>query len=301
MSNYMLHFVTPPILYFIDNGKHTYLPGERHISRHHINAFDLIIVTKGTLFIGENGHQWAVHRGEALILRPDAYHYGTAPCEEKTELKWIHFQTFGAWNEVTCSDEFYEQEEALFQQHKQLASIHHCEMSSLLIPKKFALCSKAITDLDEFFSLDEEPLSFRNWRKQTLFQNFIHHLNQAPKKEVSSTTLQLAKKIERFIRNNYMLKINNTVLKNEFNYHPNYLAKCMLAVYGVTPIHYLQQYRIEQAKKLLIQTDWSITRIANEVGFSTPAYFSSVFNEKVGVSPANFRKQHIDAEPLDEP
>jgi AraC-like DNA-binding protein len=109
----------------------------------------------------------------------------------------------------------------------------------------------------------------------------------------NSTAIHLAEKIELFIRQNYTSKITNPVLKAEFNYHPNYLAKCMLKVYGLTPIDYLLQYRIEQAKKLLIQTDWSISRIADEVGFSNPAYFSSVFTNKQGTAPANFRKKEF--------
>lgn len=293
MSDFMLHFVTPPIPYFIDSGKHTYLPGERHISRNSIGVFIMIIVTKGKLYIGENDNEWVIRKDEAIILRPDAYHYGTAPCKEETEIMWIHFQTYGAWDEAKSINECYENEMTLFERHKQQAYLNHCEMNSIFKPKKLKLSSQSINDLTEFYSLDKEPLSFRNWRKQTSFQNFIQNINHDSEISISSTAIHLAKKIESFIRKNYTSKITNSVLKDEFNYHPNYLAKCMLKVYGVTPINYLQQYRMEQAKKLLIQTDWSITRIANEIGFSTPAYFSSVFTNKQGISPANFRKKEF--------
>ncbi len=293
MSDLIMHFVTPPIPYFIDSGKHTFLPGERHVSRDSIRVFDLIIVTKGTLFIGENDKEWVIPKDEALILRPDAYHYGTFPCEEETEITWIHFQTFGAWEEMKSINECYEKEPALFEKHKEQAYLNHCEASSIFIPKQAKLSNKSINDLAEFYSLDKDPRSLRNWRKQTAFQTFMQNINQESATTINSTAVQLAEKIELFIRQNYTSKITNAMLKAEFNYHPNYLAKCMLKVYGITPIDYVLQYRIEQAKKMLIQTNWSITRISDELGFSNPAYFSSVFTNKQGISPANFRKKEF--------
>jgi YesN/AraC family two-component response regulator len=293
MSELIMHFVTPPIPYFIDSGKHTFMPGERHVCRYSINVFDIIIVTKGKLFIGENKNEWIIHKDEAIILRPDAYHYGTTSCEEETEITWIHFQTFGAWDEMKGINECLENQMTLFEKHKQKAYLHHCELSSIFIPKKLKLSSKSMNDLNEFYSLDNDPRSLRNWRKQTAFQNFMQNINFDSGIATNSTAIHLAEKIELFIRQNYTSKITNPVLKAEFNYHPNYLAKCMLKVYGLTPIDYLLQYRIEQAKKLLIQTDWSISRIADEVGFSNPAYFSSVFTNKQGTAPANFRKKEF--------
>lgn len=293
MSDLIMHFVTPPIPYFIDSGKHTFLPGERHVSRYSINVFDIIIITKGKLFIGENDNEWILHKNEAMILRPDAHHYGTAPCEEETEITWIHFQTFGAWDEMKSIDECYENQVTIFEKHKQQAYLNHCEVSSIFIPKKLKLSSKSMNDLTEFCSLDNDPRSLRNWKKQTVFQTFMQNINYESAMSINSTAIHLAEKIELFIRQNYTSKITNSVLKAEFNYHPNYLAKCMLKVYLVTPIDYLLQYRIEQAKKLLIQTDWSIARIADELGFSNPAYFSSVFSNKQGISPANYRKREF--------
>ncbi|WP_138754247.1 helix-turn-helix transcriptional regulator [Paenibacillus sinopodophylli] len=291
MSDIIMHFVTPPIPYFIDNGKRTFLQGERHVSRYSISVFDIIIVTRGKLHIGENDNEWTLCKDEAIILRPDAYHFGTAPCEEETDITWIHFQTFGAWDEMKSISDCYENQIALFEKHKQQAYLNHCEVNSIFIPKKFKLSSQSMNDLTQFHSLDKDPRSLRNWRKQTAFQTFMQNINHESVNSVNSTAIQLAEKVELFIRQNYTSKITNSMLKAEFNYHPNYLAKCMLLVYGVTPIDYLLQYRIEQAKKLLFQTDWSIARIADELGFSTAAYFSSVFTNKQGSSPANFRKK----------
>lgn len=59
---------------------------------------------------------------------------------------------------------------------------------------------------------------------------------------------------------------------------------------GVSPAQYHLQLRIQKACDLLINTDYSVARIADELGFCSPYYFSRIFNEKTGRSPRAFRR-----------
>lgn len=61
---------------------------------------------------------------------------------------------------------------------------------------------------------------------------------------------------------------------------------------GISPLRYLQQVRIEAAKRLLITTDNSVNSIAVNTGFADPLYFSRLFKENTGVSPSEFRRLH---------
>jgi AraC-like DNA-binding protein len=295
MNSPILHFISPPVPYFVDCGRALYHIGERHISRNKIGVFDLIVVIKGALLLGEGegAGEWMIRQGDALILRPDANHYGTGPCTEETEIIWIHFHTFGAWDECSSMHACLENQAVLINNHKQTAYLNHSEVCSVFIPKYMKLSQKAYDILQQFFLLDLEPRSLRNWKRQTSFQLFIQHLDRELASTSDGAAIHVAEKVELYIRHNYTATITNSLLHKEMNYHPNYLAKCMLKVYGMTPIHYLQVYRIEQAKKLLIQTEWSVTRIAEEVGFNHGSYFSSCFLQTEGISPLNFRKKFI--------
>lgn len=53
---------------------------------------------------------------------------------------------------------------------------------------------------------------------------------------------------------------------------------------------YVCGIRIREAEKLLLTTDRSVTEIAMQVGFSTPAYFIARFRERKGTTPHQFRK-----------
>lgn len=291
MNSPILHFITPPIPYFIDCGRAHYDAGDYHISRNCIGVFDLIIVKKGILPIAENDLQWELKEGQFLILRPDEHHYGFAPCPIETEIIWIHFQTFGSWKECLDMNDCLDNQSELIESHKQKAYLNHCDVCSIFIPKHMEISQKAMEVLEFFFQLEQEPQSMRNWKRQASFQQFLQFLDRDLAEASDATAIQLAEKIELFIRQNYTREVTNSLLQKELNYHPNYLAKNMLKIYGVTPMGYLLSYRLEQSKRLLIQTSWSIARIAEEVGFHHITYYSSCFSKKEGISPSNFRRK----------
>lgn len=59
--------------------------------------------------------------------------------------------------------------------------------------------------------------------------------------------------------------------------------------YGVTPIQYIQQLRMKEAKQLIEQTNYTMTEIAQSVGYPDLFTFSKAFKKMVGVSPKEYR------------
>jgi AraC-like DNA-binding protein len=291
MSMSILHFISPPIPYFVDCGRASYSAGDYHINRSCIGVFDLIAVVKGSLPIGENGSNWELSEGEILILRPDGHHYGHAPCRTDTRIIWIHFQTFGSWQECAQMDECLETQTQLMEDHKTKAYLNHADVCSIFIPKHMRISEKAMGLLELFFMQEHEPQSMRNWKRQATFQQFMQHLDRDLVSPSNATAIHLAEKVELYIRRNYTRDITNAMLQKELSYHPNYLAKSMLKAYGMTPMAYLHHYRLEQSKRLLLQTSWSIARIAEEVGFRHISHFSYSFSKKEGISPSFFRNK----------
>lgn len=94
----IIHMTIPPLPHYIIGGYTVAPSGRKHPSRCNINVFDLLVVTRGCLYMGEEDQHYEVSAGHALILRPDAHHYATRACEEQTAYYWIHFQTTGMWS-----------------------------------------------------------------------------------------------------------------------------------------------------------------------------------------------------------
>lgn len=60
---------------------------------------------------------------------------------------------------------------------------------------------------------------------------------------------------------------------------------------GITPIEYLQQTRIEAAKKLLVKTGQQMSEIIFNSGYSDPKAFRKVFKKSVGMTPSQYREK----------
>ena len=67
------------------------------------------------------------------------------------------------------------------------------------------------------------------------------------------------------------------------------LARRFRARYGTSPVQWLSEQRIEAARHLLLETDWTLEAIARELGWNDAAFFSRQFKARVGVSPGSLR------------
>ena len=71
-----------------------------------------------------------------------------------------------------------------------------------------------------------------------------------------------------------------------------HLRRIFRDVAHVTPVRYLMDLRLEQAKILLQSSNYSIFEIALAVGFSDQYYFSRLFKKSNGQTPSEYREKH---------
>ena len=62
---------------------------------------------------------------------------------------------------------------------------------------------------------------------------------------------------------------------------------------GTTPSQYLIQLRLQYAKQLLLNQNYSIVQISEKCGYSSPYYFTNAFHKYAGMSPTEFRARHL--------
>ncbi|WNR46804.1 helix-turn-helix domain-containing protein [Paenibacillus roseipurpureus] len=69
-----------------------------------------------------------------------------------------------------------------------------------------------------------------------------------------------------------------------------HFTKQFKKVYGVPPMQYMQDLKMNEAKHLLVQTDYTLTEIANSVGYPDLFSFSKAFKKHLGVPPTQYRR-----------
>ena len=92
--------------------------------------------------------------------------------------------------------------------------------------------------------------------------------------------------------NRFTQKVTLDEISKYVGYSKFYTSSMFHKQYGMTIQEFIINQRIEYAKKLIIETDLSITEIVIESGFTSTSNFYSKFIKCVGCSPLQFRKDN---------
>lgn len=96
--------------------------------------------------------------------------------------------------------------------------------------------------------------------------------------------------VRHYIDQHYKENMTLDQLAQKVSINKYYMAHAFKREYGVSPISYLIACRIREGKRLLAETDLSLSQIAGVLGFSSSSYFSQSFRNAEGMSPTEYRK-----------
>ena len=96
--------------------------------------------------------------------------------------------------------------------------------------------------------------------------------------------------VEQYIDEHFMEDITLQTLSDLTYLNKYYLVHAFKNYKGVSPINYLINRRLVEAKHLLATTNYPISKIAASIGFSSQSYFSQVFRKETGMSPNAYRQ-----------
>jgi YesN/AraC family two-component response regulator len=132
----------------------------------------------------------------------------------------------------------------------------------------------------------------------------LNQLNQAIERALASKVLPLAlpsaavesednpvvgQALE-VIRTYFREAIGLAEISAMLGYTPTYLTTLMQRETGRTVQQWIIHERLQLSKQLLAQTDWSLNRIAIEVGYSNQTHFGRQFKQSLGQTPSAWRE-----------
>ncbi|WP_314059681.1 AraC family transcriptional regulator [uncultured Vagococcus sp.] len=95
-----------------------------------------------------------------------------------------------------------------------------------------------------------------------------------------------------YIHSNYQQELNLNSLADFMHLNKNYICQLFKKEVGMTYITYLNQYRVEQSKLLLRNSDKQLAEISEKVGYTDPTYFSRIFKKITDISPNQYRQTY---------
>lgn len=163
-------------------------------------------------------------------------------------------------------------------------------------------CSEFVCDTFKVYRINELEPYLKDFEKikslflfdrnkpliYSIFYRMIDRLmrEQQPKSNILYPAIK-------FLENNISNpELSNYILAKQANISEIYFRKLFFEKYGITPKQYILDIRMQKARKLLTESEFSVSAIADECGFSGVYSFSRAFKEKNGVSPTEFSKQN---------
>ena len=126
-----------------------------------------------------------------------------------------------------------------------------------------------------------------NDKIRALFDTIIMHINAAAKENTLT-----GESFSAYITQNYTRNLSLVDVADYFGLSQPYTSKLVKQLTGTNFKEYLNQYRIDRAKKLLLQDEAVLVNdLAQQVGFTNSTSFRRVFKSITGVSPGEYREQ----------
>ncbi len=120
-----------------------------------------------------------------------------------------------------------------------------------------------------------------------LCENYIHH------EHVESRNALLAIQAAEYLSEHNKTFISIDDVAGYFHICRNDFTRFFTEFWHCTPQQFQILQRMQQAKKLLEQTDNTLAEIAEELGYADHYFFSRQFKQQTGMTPGNYRKSMI--------
>lgn len=222
---------------------------------------------KGHFFI--DGKERIVSAGNIIIYEPDEPQNYVYYKEDKTDVYWVHFtgsevgKILDCYNVHVKDNILYIGTSPDYQwlfgqiiQELQLCRSRYEEIISIHLRNILILISRSIGSSKTFSNAAEKEIAFA-----------MH-----------------------YFRMNYSKEIRIDKYAESRNLTACWFIHCFKQITGQTPLQYILSLRISNAQSLLENTGYSISEIAEQVGYDNSLYFSRLFHKQTGMSPKEYRR-----------
>ena len=100
--------------------------------------------------------------------------------------------------------------------------------------------------------------------------------------------------LTRYLQEHLAEEISLSVLADEFHLSTQYISQLFKSEIGVNFLTYLTNIRMENAKKLLLDTSLPISEISERSGYGDYRVFTKAFKKSEGVTPSQHRRDFLE-------
>ncbi len=259
----------------IFDGRHLPLPAQDITFLHHHNCCELGLVIKGNGLFTVDNKVYSVSSGDIIFIPQNVRHYS---------------KSLDATDKARCRFIYFDAERLL----KAIGITDSDKLSELLNKLNSArpILSEANSQYDALKRFADEVFSNNGGDRSLCGVYFYEYLLKQKASEPLQDSTAHDSTMETVLR--YMTLHFNDDISTEQLAKLCYLSKSQLnrrfsAAYGISPIHWLNRFRLYSARELLKNTDYSVSQVCEKSGFKNTSDLYRHFKAKFGISPKQYR------------
>ena len=258
---------------------------EERIECHWHEEIELLLITKGEGVLHIDEKTFDVKEGCLAIITSNRLH--TAFCEKG---KAFDFTS------IVFHPEFIDSFANDIIQQKYINPLIEGNYSIPSVIQADEEWKRELTEkVREFIAVYEEKRTGHELILKALLYEilFIMINNSAPMKQVPrglDYRVGQVKEIMLYISEKYSETISLSELSNHFHMSREHLCRIFKAITHMSPIDYVNYYRINQGAGMLLGSDEDIGKISEKCGFYNANYFSRMFRKYMHMSPTEYRR-----------
>ncbi|MNJ45067.1 Melibiose operon regulatory protein [compost metagenome] len=246
--------------------------------------YELVVVTRGTLYISNGEMQFPISHGEYLLLPPLSPQFGYKASD--CSFYWLHFSTdhpVQATKDVTSTQVT----------STQVTSTH---VGEIIIPQsgklssveKIVVMMKQLQDCVRGYN--EQKLN--NYMTTTILCELYNQVSSQQLEHSNRKQEQLYNDIVDYIKWSRSEPLKVSQIAEYFNYNEKYLSHLFRKKAGISLKQYMLAQKMELAKFLLTDSNQNINEISFQLGYKDSHNFMKSFKKIVGLTPTEFRNAY---------
>lgn len=184
-------------------------------------------------------------------------------------------------------------QEELYHSNSDIASIKHCLADIMIQVKSILTHTYHDTELPIMSNADIIRSIEDKYYLYEILQFYTEQFTQWMQAVGCPTTSSVMDGILQYINHNYQENLKLNTIAHLFGYNSSYLGKVFSKETGKNFNSYIDEVRIENSKKLLLNNDYKVYEVAQLVGYPNVDYFHKKFKKYVGISPAEYKKAYL--------
>jgi AraC-like DNA-binding protein len=239
------------------------------------------------MYIRQDNYKYTIRENQYLILLADHEHEGLKPSGGPLSYYWCHFRAKNDDYRIAGQGELPSVFDPTAGEHFSQYYVLP-EYGDISGNGRAILIFRQLLDIARSENYSENlPNYALSLLAMEISQEYIEkNLRSIANKEINPGM----EKVIEWVRINYGKEdLTLEIIAKIFRYNPDYLSTAFRVYMGIPLMKYITRVKIDNAKKLLLQTRDSVKEIAYKVGFNDEKTFMKRFKQYEDITPTKYR------------